>query len=128
MTWTSCTWPASRMARWTNRGDRGMPKRPDFGFMQELYRRVLQEFPPKTVDIMMVPLPGLLDLPLLDKLGLNEISINIEVFSETNAKQVMRHKYNQGLDFYLVVTPTRGHKTSNHRSDSASTCGFSQWT
>jgi hypothetical protein len=79
----------------------GTPKRPDFGFMQELYRRVLQEFPPKTVDIMMVPLPGLLDLPLLDKLGLNEISINIEVFSETSAKQVMRNKYNQGLRFYL---------------------------
>ena len=50
---------------------------------------------------MMVPLPGLLDLPLPDKLGLNEISINIEVFSETHAMQVMRHKYNQGLNFYL---------------------------
>ena len=79
----------------------GTPKRPDFGFMQELYRRVLQKFPPKTVDIMMVPLPGLLDLPQLDKLGVNEISINIEVFSETSAKQVMRNKYNQGLRFYL---------------------------
>ena len=32
---------------------------------------------------------------------MNEISINIEVFSEAHAKEVMRHKYNQGLDFYL---------------------------
>ena len=79
----------------------GTPKRPDFGFMQELYQRVLVEFPDNKVDIMMVPLPGLFDLPLLDKLGLNEISINIEVFSETVAKQVMRNKYNQGLGFYL---------------------------
>lgn len=79
----------------------GTPKRPDFGFMQEVYQRVLVEFPQTPVDIMMVPLPGLLDLPLLDKLGLNEISINIEVFSEAHAKEVMRHKYNQGLDFYL---------------------------
>jgi len=79
----------------------GTPKRPDFGFMQELYQRVLLEFPDIPVDIMMVPLPGLLDLPLLDKLGLNEISINIEVFSQTHAMQIMRHKYNQGLDFYL---------------------------
>ena len=79
----------------------GTPKRPDFDFMQELYQRVLLEFPDIPVDIMMVPLPGLLDLPLLDKLGLNEISINIEVFSETSAKQVMRNKYNQGLRFYL---------------------------
>ena len=79
----------------------GTPKRPDFEFMQELYQQVLLEFPRNPVDIMMVPLPGLFDLPLLDKLGLNEISINIEVFSETHAKQVMRNKYNQGLSFYL---------------------------
>jgi hypothetical protein len=79
----------------------GTPKRPDFEFMQELYQRVLVEFPRTPVDIMMVPLPGLFDLPLLDKLGLNEISINVEVFSETHAKQIMRHKYNQGLGFYL---------------------------
>jgi hypothetical protein len=79
----------------------GTPKRPDFEFMQELYQQVLLEFPRNPVDIMMVPLPGLFDLPLLDKLGLNEISINIEVFSETHAKQVMRNKYNQGLAFYL---------------------------
>jgi hypothetical protein len=79
----------------------GTPKRPDFGFLQEVYQRVLTEFPQIPVDIMMVPLPGLLDLRLLDKLGLNEISINIEVFSEAHAKEFMRHKYNQGLDFYL---------------------------
>src|ERR1700722_1007891 len=79
----------------------GTPKRPDFGFMQELYERVLVEFSSTKVDIMMVPLPGLLDLPLLDKLGVNEISINIEVFSEASAKQVMRNKYNQGLGYYL---------------------------
>ena len=79
----------------------GTPKRPDFSFLQEVYQRVLTEFPHIPVDIMMVPLPGLLDLPLLDKLGLNEVSINIEVFSEARAKDVMRHKYNQGLDFYL---------------------------
>jgi radical SAM family protein len=79
----------------------GTPKRPDFGFMQEVYRRVLIEFPQAPADIMMVPLPGLLDLTELDKLGLNEISINIEVFSESHAAEVMRHKYNQGLTFYL---------------------------
>jgi hypothetical protein len=79
----------------------GTPKRPDFDFMRELYRRVLLEFPGIPVDIMMVPLPGLLNLPELNKLGLNEISINIEVFSETHAKDLMRHKYNQGLSFYL---------------------------
>lgn len=79
----------------------GTPKRPDFDFMQEVYQRVLIEFPHVPVDIMMVPLPGLLDLPQLDKLGLNEISVNIEVFSESHAAALMRHKHNQGLAFYL---------------------------
>jgi Radical SAM superfamily len=79
----------------------GTPKRPDFEFMQELYRRVLLEFSGVAVDIMMVPLPGLLDLPELDRLGLNEVSINIEVFSTSHAAQFARHKYNQGLTFYL---------------------------
>jgi Radical SAM superfamily len=79
----------------------GTPKRPDFEFMQEVYRRVLLEFPQVAVDIMMVPLPGLFDLPELDKLGLNEISINIELFSASHAAELMRHKHNQGLAFYL---------------------------
>jgi hypothetical protein len=79
----------------------GTPKRPDFEFLQEVYRRVLLEFPQFAVDIMMVPLPGLFDLSLLDKLGLNEISINIEVFSTSHAADLMRHKHNQGLAFYL---------------------------
>jgi hypothetical protein len=79
----------------------GTPKRPDFEFLQEVYRRVLLEFPQFAVDIMMVPLPGLFDLPELDRLGLNEISINIEVFSTSHAADLMRHKHNQGLDFYL---------------------------
>lgn len=79
----------------------GTPKRPDFEFLREVYRRVLTEFPNVAVDIMMVPLPGLFNLPELDKLGLNEISINLELFSAEYAADIMRHKYNQGLDFYL---------------------------
>jgi hypothetical protein len=79
----------------------GTPRRPDFEFLREVYRRVLSEFSQVPVDIMMVPLPGLLDLPELDKLGLNEISVNIEVFSAARAAELMRHKYHRGLDFYL---------------------------
>lgn len=79
----------------------GTPKRPDFDFLREVYRRVLIEFPQNAVDIMMVPLPGLLDLPELDRLGLNELSINIELFSSERAAELMRHKHNQGTAFYL---------------------------
>jgi hypothetical protein len=79
----------------------GTPKRPDVGYLKEVYRRVLLEFPDLDVDIMMVPLPGLLDLSELDRLGLREVSINIEIYDAGSAAMYMRNKYNQGLDYYL---------------------------
>lgn len=69
--------------------------------LQHVYESVLQGFPDLSVDIMMVPLPGLLDLPRLDSLGVNEFSINLEIFDEDIAKKVMVHKYRQGRRYYL---------------------------
>lgn len=69
--------------------------------LQHVYESVLQTFPGLAVDIMMVPLPGLFDLPRLDALGVNEFSINLEVFDEDIAKDVMRHKQRQGRQYYL---------------------------
>ncbi|GHF14742.1 radical SAM protein [Pseudolysinimonas yzui] len=69
--------------------------------LQRVYESVLESFPGIAVDIMMVPLPGLFDLPRLDALGLNEISVNLEVFDEGIAAKVMRHKHRQGREFYL---------------------------
>lgn len=79
----------------------GTPKPKDIPWMQELYATVLRTFPDVFVDLMMVPLPGLFDLPELAKLGLHELSINLELFGREKAREYMRHKYNQGLDFYL---------------------------
>ncbi len=50
---------------------------------------------------MMVPLPGVLDLPELVAHGVAELSINLEVYSRERAREVARHKFNQGLPFYL---------------------------
>jgi hypothetical protein len=69
--------------------------------LQHVYESVLETFPGLSVDIMMVPLPGLFDLPRLDALGVNEFSINLEIFDEEIAKDVMRHKHRQGRQYYL---------------------------
>lgn len=79
----------------------GTPKPKDADFHRELYRRVLSAFPEVAVDIMMVPLPGVLDLPELVAHGVAELSINLEVYSRERAREVARHKFNQGLPFYL---------------------------
>jgi len=69
--------------------------------LQHVYESVLQTFSGLAIDIMMVPLRGLLDLTRLDALGVNEFSINLEVFDEDVARQVMRHKQRQGRQYYL---------------------------
>lgn len=79
----------------------GTPKPKDIEWMQELYATVLTEFSQVQVDLMMVPLPGLFDLPRLAALGLHELSINLELYNRDSAKRYMRQKYNQGLEFYL---------------------------
>lgn len=79
----------------------GTPKPKDVPWMQELYAAVLGAFPGVEVDLMMVPLPGLFDLPRLSALGLHELSINIELFNRDRSRVYSRQKYNQGLDFYL---------------------------
>ncbi|KQZ88512.1 radical SAM protein [Phycicoccus sp. Root563] len=79
----------------------GTPKPKDIPWMQELYATVLGAFPTTKVDLMMVPLPGLFDLPKLADLGLHELSINLELYNRDRARDYMRQKYNQGLDFYL---------------------------
>ncbi|HEV7721284.1 MAG TPA: radical SAM protein [Iamia sp.] len=79
----------------------GTPKAADVEHMREVYRTVLTTFPDLDVDIMMVPVDGLFDLAELDALGVNELSINIEVHDATVAARLMRQKHRQGLDHYL---------------------------
>lgn len=79
----------------------GTPKPKDVGFHRELYRTILTTFPELPVDIMMAPVTGVLDVPELARLGVNELSINLEVYDRGRARDVARSKYNQGLEHYL---------------------------
>ncbi|MDQ1710818.1 MAG: hypothetical protein QOE45_268 [Frankiaceae bacterium] len=80
----------------------GTPHDEDFGYVREVYESVITRFAGIDVDIMMVPLAGLLDAAWLDELGVAELSINIEIFSQPLARRVMRWKADLGLDHYLA--------------------------
>ncbi len=79
----------------------GTPAPRDVPFLRQVYERVLKSFPGRHVDVMMVPIDGLFDLPRLQELGLHELSINIELFDAEVAAQMMPQKHRQGLDLYL---------------------------
>lgn len=78
----------------------GTPRPADYGYVRDVYEAALTglDIP---VDIMMVPVEGLLDVPRLGELGVDEFSINIEIYNREIARKVMRRKFDMGLDFYL---------------------------
>jgi Radical SAM superfamily len=79
----------------------GTPREVDFEYVQAVYEAVITGFPDVPVDIMMVPADGLLDVDWLAEIGVNELSINIEIFNREIARRLMRRKSDQGLDHYL---------------------------
>jgi hypothetical protein len=79
----------------------GTPRREDFDYLHECYEAVLTAFPEVPADIMMVPLPGLLDVPELVRLGVTELSINIEIFDSALSRRIMRAKSDLGQREYL---------------------------
>jgi len=93
----------------------GTPGPAHIGGLHEVYEAVLSTFTDVDVDIMMVPLPGLFDLPHLDTLGVNELSINLEVYDEAVAAKVMRHKHRQGRDYYLDFLESAAETLGGHR-------------
>ncbi len=93
----------------------GTPGPPHVPALREVYERILTEFSGLEIDIMMVPLDGLFDLPRLDALGLHELSINLELYSEKIAAEVMRHKHRQGRDYYLDFLSRAAETLGGHR-------------
>lgn len=79
----------------------GTPHEHDIAYLQQAYETILCTFPDLEIDIMMVPIVGLLDLPRLDTLGVHQFSINIELYNTEIASRLMRQKYGRGLDWYL---------------------------
>ena len=93
----------------------GTPGRVHVPGLQAVYENVLTTFAGTPVDIMMVPLDGLFDLPKLDALGVNELSINLEVYDEGIAANVMRHKHRQGRQYYLDFLETAADALGGNR-------------
>jgi hypothetical protein len=86
----------------------GTPRDADIGYVRDVYESTIVGFPDMAVDIMMVPIDGLLDVEWLSKLGVNELSINVEIFNREIARKVMRRKFDQGLDHYLDFLESAG--------------------
>jgi hypothetical protein len=84
----------------------GTPGLAHVGALREVYYRVLEEFAPAGVDIMMVPVDGLFNLAKLKELGVNDISVNLELWDGTLAASAMRHKARQGRQYYLDFLET----------------------
>lgn len=79
----------------------GTPRPEHVGYLRDVYRTVLTTFTDVPVDIMMVPVDGLIDVRELRDLGVHELSINIEVHDRERARTLMPQKHRYGLDNYL---------------------------
>jgi hypothetical protein len=67
----------------------GTPKPTDFDYENEVYDAVATAFPQIDVDIMMVPCPGLLAPRRLHEIGIHGLSINLEIYNEQRAAEIM---------------------------------------
>ena len=79
----------------------GTPRAEDNDFLKTVYLTVATTFSELEVDIMMVPTPGLLDLPVIYDAGIHGLALNLEIFNPEIAKRVMRAKHDLGLPYFL---------------------------
>lgn len=79
----------------------GTPRPEDFDYEQQVYEAVAAAFPELDVDIMMVPSPGLLDLRHLAAIGIHGLSINLEIYNQRRADEVMPLKARLTRGYYL---------------------------
>ncbi|MCE5333836.1 MAG: radical SAM protein [Desulfobacteraceae bacterium] len=79
----------------------GTPAGNDYEYLNNVYEAVLSEFSDIPVDIMMTPLPNLMDIERLNTLGVHQLSINIEMYNSGLAERYMPEKAAVGIDAYL---------------------------
>jgi Radical SAM superfamily len=70
----------------------GTPRPEDYSYENEVYDRVCAAFPEVEVDVMMAPMPGLLNPERLKAAGVHGLSINLELYGEEQARKVMAGK------------------------------------
>jgi hypothetical protein len=80
----------------------GTPRDEDVGYVRDVYEAVITGFPGLPVDVMMVPDGDLLDLDWLARIGVNELSVNLEIWNADIGRRLMRRKHDQGRDHYLA--------------------------
>jgi len=67
----------------------GIPRKEDIGYLKELYGKVASFSNKKPVDIMMAPIPDLLNIKELFESGIHGLSVNLELYNEKIAKYLM---------------------------------------
>lgn len=70
----------------------GTPNKGDYDYLHDVYFAILKNFHHVGVDIMMTPLNGELRVEELVDAGVNELSINLEIFDQVLAEQLMPTK------------------------------------
>lgn len=79
----------------------GTPREEDIDYVRACYEAVITGFPDLPVDVMMVPIDHLMDVEWLAGLGVNELSVNLEIYDLELAHRLMRRKAKQGREHYL---------------------------
>lgn len=79
----------------------GSPRAEDFDYLNSVYSSVASAFPRISFDVMMTPLPGLLDAERLRNMGVNGLAINLELYNENISREIMKGKYNISRKSYL---------------------------
>ena len=75
----------------------GTPGKRDYTYLKQAYRGLISAFEGIAVDVMMVPMRELIDLNELEAAGVNELSLNIEIWDRDRARRFMPEKYELGL-------------------------------
>lgn len=79
----------------------GTPKPEDYSWENEVYDNVVNAYPNHKVDIMMVPMPGLLDPVRLKEKGIYGLYANMELYNEKRAHEIAYSKFKIGIKGYL---------------------------
>jgi len=79
----------------------GTPKEEDYDYLKEVWSAVPKAFPAMAVDVMMVPMPGLLEPEELRAMGIHGLSLNLEMFGDEASKRTMRAKADLGKTYWF---------------------------
>lgn len=96
----------------------GTPRKRDYGYENEVYERMVADNPDVDVDIMMVPMPGLLNIKRLGEIGIHGLSINLELWNKDIALRTMRSKAKASRELYLDFIEKSAETFGNGRTRS----------